>query len=214
MNEATQTLDNLNPVDESILYVSPEDIILEEQIGSGQSGRVFKGILKTLVSGIKMQRTISIKEIRIKYTDTLFDVNNRIKDETIRFKNIIHRNVILPLGICEIEHKSTLVLMEYAGGGDLCNFLQDSKLQISMEVFLNWALQILQGLEAIHINDLMHCDLKAKNVILSFYPRNHEQMMNVVLKISNISHFSSSGTPTHMAPESIKRIMCKCSDVK
>lgn len=140
-------------------------------------------------------------------------MNNKIKEETIRFKNVIHPNVITTIGICEKELKTTLILMEYAIGGSLYNLLQDSRIVVTKEILLNWSLQIARGLEIIHANELLHCDLKSKNILMSFYPCDQEQMMNVVLKISNISHFSSSGTPTHMAPESMKRRVTRASDV-
>jgi serine/threonine protein kinase len=103
--------------------------------------------------------------------------------------------------------------MEYAEGNCLSRFLSDLELPLPFEIFVSWSIQLAKGMDYLHSNNIIHCDLKCKNVLLNKKPVEYLDMIKLKLKIANISNYSLTGTPTHMSPETIKNTFTQKSDV-
>lgn len=59
--------------------------------------------------------------------------------------------------------------MEYAHNGDLASVIQNCQNKrkvIPEEQILDWAIQLLEGIDYIHRNRVMHRDLKGQNVFV------------------------------------------------
>ncbi len=204
-------MNQIKKLDDSNLFLNSDDLVLKEVIGLGQSSRVYKGYLKLKNSCMP----VAVKQPRMKYKETVSMVNERIYEEHLVFYKFKHRNICKCVGLCKINHDGLIhLVMEYAQGGCLYSFLDDLKFDLPIDVVLNWALQICHGMIYLHENNIIHCDLKARNILLDRHPKTKDQMLKTVLKISNISHFSLAGTATHMAPETMRNVFTKKSDVR
>jgi len=93
-------------------------------------------------------------------------VRNAIR-ESVLLLHAAHPNVVSFHGIC-INPPSVCLLMEYCERGDLRKLILDSSvdvLPISRRVQL--ALDVAQGMEALHRRDIVHRDLKTENILVT-----------------------------------------------
>ncbi|KAI3699576.1 hypothetical protein L2E82_43979 [Cichorium intybus] len=135
--------------------------------------------------------------------------------------SLIHEKLILAeLNACpEIIHcfgdsftvengvKIYNVALEYASGGDLASNLKNSGNFSSSEV-RRYTNSILKGLQFIHRNGFVHCDIKLQNILLV------SDDSNADVKIADFglakkaagelkSKYEIRGTPMYMAPETV-----------
>ena len=106
--------------------------------------------------------------------------------------------------------------MELASGGCLYRYLLgDIGQSIDMDdsMIVEWALQITEGLIYIHQFGIIHCDLKTLNILIDIPIKTIEDLKKVTLKLANVSFLNTSATPSHMAPEVMKKYICRKSDV-
>lgn len=194
--------------------LSEDKVEVGPLISYGQNGRVYKGIVLFELEKNKFAygKLVAIKETRMimKKIDT---INKMIENEDQIYARLNHQNVICRLGLCVRSNKVTLIVMEYLYGKSLFDYIHELDYDLPFDVIINWLLQIVEGMIYIHSLNLMHCDLKTKNVLMSKKPKNEEQMYTLLIKIANISHCSPMGTVTHMAPEAMQNKFSLKSDV-
>gem|GEM_PF-3100857 len=89
----------------------------------------------------------------------------RFRREARRHAKLMHPNIVTLLSLYEDEEHMALV-MEMVEGIDLKAYLKKNP-QLSLEIKLNIALDILSGLEAPHQFGMVHRDLKPANVLVS-----------------------------------------------
>lgn len=88
----------------------------------------------------------------------------KVFQEVYLLKKIKHSNVIRLLEVFE-SSKHLLMVMEYAGGGDLLRLIKrKGKLQESDAKFI--FKQIAYGLAHIHCRSVIHRDIKLDNILL------------------------------------------------
>ncbi|KAL0039658.1 hypothetical protein WJX77_004541 [Trebouxia sp. C0004] len=127
-------------------------------LGTGASGKVFKGIkngvqevaVKVLINSDEMQVQMFQEEIRL-LRSVSFD-----------------RNIVQFCGAC-LQPTDTMMILEYMAGGDLMRAVNNDTTNE-----LRWSrkggllmLDIARGLTFLHANRLIHMDLKSKNVLLN-----------------------------------------------
>ncbi|MCR5335976.1 MAG: serine/threonine protein kinase [Synergistes sp.] len=177
---------------------SGKTYVLDESIGSGGFGSVFKA---------HCEQNTNI--VAIKVLQNSFDSDESyltFQKETNQAKLLSSENVIKYMYIHdgkEFSEYPPYIIMEYTDGGTLRDLIkhQDGK-QFDIEILKNIYLQLANGMNCIS-EHLVHRDIKPEN-ILNF---------NGVLKItdfgiSKISEestktltFKNSGTPYYIAPE-------------
>ena len=116
----------------------------------------------------------------------------------------------------ERVNKVNLIMMELGQGGCLYRYLNGDigqTIDLDDSVVVNWALQMTDGLLYMHNLNIIHCDLKSRNILLDMPIKTIEDAKNVTLKLGNVSFLNSSTTPSHMAPEVMKNYICRKSDV-
>lgn len=109
------------------------------------------------------------------------------------------------------------VLMEYMAGGSLADVAEEFGGSLPEDVVRVYTKEILQGLNHLHNNGIVHCDLKCKNVLLGSSgnikladfgcAKRVKGLKNdgdLVKKKNNNSLQSVTGTPLWMAPEVLK----------
>ena len=107
-------------------------------------------------------------------------------------------------------------MMELAHGRCLYRYLDGDigqSIDLDDSVIVDWALQITDGLIYMHNLNIIHCDLKSRNILLDIPIKTIEDAKKVTLKLGNVSFLNTSTTASHMAPEVMKNYICRKSDV-
>jgi len=126
-------------------------------IGKGAFGKVTLGIHK--LTG----KQVAIKTIEKSYMKDDFS-KKKVFQEVYLLKKIRHSNVIRLLEVFE-SNKHLLMVMEYAGGGDLLKLIKrKGRLQEVDAKFI--FKQIVYGLAHIHCRSVIHRDIKLDNILL------------------------------------------------
>ena len=146
-----------------------------EQIGSGNFGQVYKGILTGLVNENSMT-TVAIKTINDEVNET--ELENIICEIKIMSSVDPHLNLVSMVAACSSEYKPNgklWLLLEYCQHGDLKDFLLKNSAKISCgtvdddlnyRCLIKWAYDIANGMEYLASKEIMHGDLAARNVLL------------------------------------------------
>eukprot|EP01119_Soliformovum_irregulare_P011133 TRINITY_DN2770_c0_g1_i3.p1 TRINITY_DN2770_c0_g1~~TRINITY_DN2770_c0_g1_i3.p1 ORF type:complete len:724 (+),score=172.55 TRINITY_DN2770_c0_g1_i3:33-2204(+) len=75
-----------------------------------------------------------------------------------------HPNVCQLLGICRNPEKPLCIVMEFLAGGSLLSLLTD--LDMSKNVILGIARDVVTGMHHLHTEGILHCDLAARNLLV------------------------------------------------
>ncbi|XP_010887033.2 mitogen-activated protein kinase kinase kinase 21 isoform X1 [Esox lucius] len=190
------------------------ELVLEEIIGVGGFGKVYRGTWK--------DQEVAVKAARHDPDADITATSDGVKQEAKLFSMLQHPNIIKLEGVC-LEEPNLCLVMEYARGGTLNRALTGRR--IPPHILVNWAVQIARGMHYLHeeaIVPIIHRDLKSSNILL------HEKIENddigrKTLKITdfglarewhNTTKMSAAGTYSWMAPEVIKSsLFSKGSDV-
>ena len=172
-----------------------QDYEIIEEIGEGAFSTVYK--VKEKSSGdfyaMKKIEYGRLKQKEKEYAD----------DEINILKKIHHPNVI-SFKHSFFEDGFLYIIMELANGGDLQNKISELKSagkHFPLNTILYYTFQIVQGLQALHNNSIIHRDIKPGNIFL---------LDNDIIKIGdfNVGTFGKHdlrqtriGTPLIMSPE-------------
>ncbi|KAM8899224.1 mitogen-activated protein kinase kinase kinase 11 [Spinachia spinachia] len=190
------------------------ELSLEEVIGVGGFGKVYRGTWRGGLVAVKAARQDPDEDISV--------TAQNVRQEARLFAMLTHPNIIALKGVCLTEPNLCLI-MEYASGGPLSRALAGRR--IPPHVLVNWAVQIARGMLYLHceaIVPVIHRDLKSNNILLA-QPIENECMEGLTLKITDFglarewhktTKMSTAGTYAWMAPEVIKSsTFSKGSDV-
>lgn len=190
------------------------DLELEEIIGVGGFGKVYRGFWRCQEVAVKAARQDPDEDISV--------TAENVRREAKLFWLLKHPNIVTLKGVC-LDEPNFCLVMEYARGGSLNRVLNGRK--IPPDVLVDWAIQIARGMNYLHCEapaTLIHRDLKSSNVLLN-EPVGHGDLYNKTLKITDFglarevyktTRMSAAGTYAWMAPEVIKSsTFSKSSDV-
>ena len=141
------------------LKITPRKIgnfILEQKLGEGTFGKVILG------THILTKEKVAIKILeknRISYQDI-----KRIETEINILKTIHHKNIIQLYSIMQTS-ESIYLIMEYAEGKELFDYIVDKK-KLDEKEACNFYQQIINGIEYLHKLNIVHRDLKPENLLL------------------------------------------------
>ncbi|XP_073340187.1 mitogen-activated protein kinase kinase kinase 10 [Pagrus major] len=196
------------------LEIDFSELLLEEVIGAGGFGKVYKGIWGREIVAVKAARQDPDEDISV--------TAESVRQEARLFWMLRHPNIIALRGVCLREPNLCLV-MEYARGGALNRALAGKK--VPPKVLVNWAVQIATGMDYLHnlaFVPIIHRDLKSSNILI-LEPPERDDLCGKILKITDFglarewhqtTKMSAAGTYAWMAPEVIKlSLFSKSSDV-
>ncbi|XP_050419644.1 mitogen-activated protein kinase kinase kinase 13 isoform X2 [Adelges cooleyi] len=157
-------------------------------LGSGAQGAVFSGKLKNEIVAVKKVREQKETDIR-------------------HLRKLNHPNIVQFRGVCT-QAPCYCIVMEYCPYGPLYNLLRDGE-EIPPVRLVSWAKQIASGMHYLHVNKIIHRDLKSPNVLIG---------RQEIVKISDFgtsrewneisTKMSFAGTVAWMAPEIIRNEPC------
>lgn len=142
-------------VGECPLEIDFSELHLEEVIGAGGFGKVYKGVWQ--------REEVAVKAARQDPDEDISATAESVRQEARLFWMLRHPNIIALRGVCLREPNLCLV-MEYARGGALNRALAGKK--VPPKVLVNWAVQIATGMDYLHNQafvPIIHRDLKSSN---------------------------------------------------
>ncbi|CDH49786.1 related to ser thr protein kinase [Lichtheimia corymbifera JMRC:FSU:9682] len=165
-------------------------------IGKGQFGSVYKAL--DLTTG----EIVAVKRLQVG-EDGMLD--EEIMKEVALLRTLSHTNVISYLGFVRSKNHINIVL-EYAENGSLMSTLKAFG-AFPEKLVASFCVKILNGLEYLHENSVVHCDLKAANILTTktgdVKLTDFGVSLNMKIK-ENTEDGAISGTPNWMAPEVIE----------
>lgn len=166
--------------------------LLVSNLGKGQFGVVFKGVL------IEDQKKVfAIKCINKSKLEGNAILNRLFQTEMNVMSKINHPNVMHLFEFMETAHNYYLVI-QYCNNGDLESYLKKMG-RLSEEEAVYFLMQIANGFQVLHKNKIMHRDVKLANLFL------HEDQVVIgdfgFAKQGVEVTRTKLGTPITMAPE-------------
>ncbi|XP_003222932.2 mitogen-activated protein kinase kinase kinase 10 [Anolis carolinensis] len=196
------------------LEISFQELELDEIIGVGGFGKVYKGLWRGEEVAVKATRQDPEEDIAV--------TAENVRQEARLFAMLQHPNIIALKAVC-LNLPHLCLVMEYARGGALNRALAGKK--VPPHVLVNWAVQIARGMNYLHneaIVPIIHRDLKSINILILERIEN-EDLSSCTLKITDFglarewhktTKMSAAGTYAWMAPEVIRHsLFSKSSDV-
>uniref|UniRef100_A0A8C7WN36 Tyrosine-protein kinase n=1 Tax=Oryzias sinensis TaxID=183150 RepID=A0A8C7WN36_9TELE len=173
--------------------ILPEELILGEEIGSGQFGLVLEGRWRETKVAVKMVREECM-------TDDEF------KEEAKVMMKLSHCKLVQLFGVCAQRSPMCLVF-EFMEKGCLTDYLLEKRGNLSQETLLGMCLDVSEGMAYLESSNFIHRDLAARNCLIS---KNNEVkvsdfgMTRYVLDDQYTSSLCSKFPVKWSAPEVIK----------
>ena len=208
-------------------HISWNELKVEEVIGAGGFGKVFRGWYRG--------HEVAVKAARRNPDEEFETTKEKVLEEGKLFWLLKNINIVGLVGVC-LEDPNLCLIMEYARGGALNKVLGGRK--ILPRVLIDWAIQIARGMNYLHQGapiSLVHRDLKSSNselqrlenggkllisniylcvsVLIAEPISKEDNLMVKTLKITDFglareinqtTKISAAGTYAWMAPEVIK----------
>ena len=172
--------------------------ILEEHIGAGAQGDVWKGhregseeplAFKKLRSDLARER--NVVDAFLKERDTLERVDS---PHVVRLRDMV------------AEGEALALVMDYVGGGDLADVIRKQG-TLAPGLVASYGAAIAAGLSAVHAASLVHRDIKPANILMDdaatpAAPRVADfGVARICDSAASTRSTNGAGTPLYMAPE-------------
>ena len=128
-----------------------------EELGSGGMGVVYKA------EDLKLKRTVALKFVVPRMLKKKEDKERFIR-EAQTAASLNHPHICTIFHIDEVDD-STFIVMEYVEGQSLKEIIGKGPLELDM--VLNFAIQITEGLEEAQEKNIVHRDIKSSNIMVT-----------------------------------------------
>jgi serine/threonine protein kinase/Tfp pilus assembly protein PilF len=169
-----------------------------EEIGRGGMGRVYKA------KDQELNINVALKMIRPAFSSNPRFIQ-RFKEETLLSRSISHENVIRIHDLGDVEDIK-FISMDYIKGHDLKELIHTSG-TLSIQTAISITRQICEGLKAAHQKDIIHLDLKPRNIMLDSEGQVYIMDFGVARYLGTLDTVQEKkliGTPAYISPEQIK----------
>ena len=179
-------------------HKSDSRYIIISEIGNGTYGNVFKAYdeeTKSIVA-LKLVRKFSSQEgLPLSFYRELSSLQE--------FQG--HPNIVQTYGVTKIpsngQDTSLYIILEYAHY-DLSYIIRSLKSGLSLSLFLNISVQIMNGLSQLHSKNYVHRDIKPSNILINNCGDVKLADFGLTRLVNNSVRFSSKVvTPGYRAPE-------------
>lgn len=185
------------------LVFSPGDMFgpryrIIEEIGRGGMGRVYKA------KDLELNITVALKMIRAAYSSNPRFIQ-RFKEETLLSRSISHENVIRIHDIGDVD-EIKFISMDYIKGQDLKELIHTSG-TLSIQAVISITRQICEGLKAAHQKNIVHLDLKPRNIMIDSDGKVYLMDFGVARSLGvqeTVQENKLIGTPAYISPEQAK----------
>lgn len=183
---------------EQIITINHVDYILDKKIGSGGSSTVF------LARGKKVDREFAIKLVKLDGDQQVVD--GYLNETKLLAKLQGNVCVVSLFDYCHLPEKNLLYMVMEKGESDLHKILQGFQTQIPLYTLLNYWHEMLQAVNYIHQNGVIHSDLKPANFLMiggRLKLIDFGIASNIALDSTSIIKFSQAGTFNYISPEAL-----------
>lgn len=173
-------------------------------VGKGAFASVYKGI------NLRTKQVVAIKQILLEPDQNVAELMGEID----LLKILKHPNIVKYHGFVKTS-TSLNVFLEFCSGGSLRQLYKRLGHGLPEQQIIQYAKAVLQGLEYLHDQGVVHRDVKAANVLI-IEETNDIKLADfgVATKVTN-QYESVVGTPNWMAPETVLggEGICTASDI-
>lgn len=176
-----------------------ENYVIEDQIGSGGMGVVYRA------QDMAMHRQVAIKVLH----SSLFG-KNKIRERFLReaklMATLTHPNIVRIHDLLE-EEQLMATVMQYIKGTNLKSYLEQQTRQLPFTAIMNLFTPILAAMEEAHKKGIIHRDLKPGNILLKKQADLYVPMLTDfgLAKVVEGTNYTVSGvllgTCMYMSPE-------------
>lgn len=152
IKEPPTTEKSIERPNENILVINNVEYEVDKKIGSGGSSTVF------LARGRKSRKECAIKLVNLDADPAV--VEGYLNETKCLAKLQGNINVVALYDYCHLPQKSILYMVMEKGDSDLHKILQTYTTHIPLYSLVNYWYQILQAVNYIHQNGVIHSDLK------------------------------------------------------
>lgn len=172
-------------------------------VGRGAFANVYKGI------NLKTNQEVAIKQIALEKDQDVMELMGEID----LLKILKHPNIVKYHGFVKTS-TSLNVFLEFCSGGSLRQLYKKRGRGIPESEVISYVRLILQGLNYLHEQGVVHRDVKAANVLITDQGEIKLADFGVATKVLS-QHHSVVGTPNWMAPETVLggEGLCTASDI-
>ncbi|CAF4016817.1 unnamed protein product, partial [Rotaria sp. Silwood1] len=149
---------------EDLLEISDQDLKLEDEIGRGAFGTVYRA------QWLSRHHTVAVKKLHLAQLDV--QAKNEFYKELLIMHSLRYPHIVTFIGACMENGKYALV-MEYMSLGSLYKILHRDKLPLDWSERLSIALQTAKSINYLHKlqPSILHRDIKSLNFLLE---KSHE----------------------------------------
>ena len=172
---------------------------IEKTLGSGAQGVIYH--VKTIATGYDL--ALKLIEISAEAKTQYNDILESIKDEFTIIKSLHHKNII---SVYDFGYDKKLdkyyYTMDYLQGKDLRDYVGTNPNSSNFPLIVY---QILEGLNYLHSNNIIHFDIKPENIFI--INKGKEPYVKILdfglseIKKHNNQNISAKGTLSYIAPE-------------
>lgn len=149
---------------------------------------------------------IAVKQIQLEGLKT--EEIAQLVHEVDLVKRLSHPNIIKYEGMVRDSPRNTLsMVLEYAQNGSLEQMLEEFG-KLNEKLVASYVIQVLEGLNYLHHNGIMHCNLKAANILMTQSGEVKLSDFGISLYLRAIEHVDKpegvSCMPNWVAPEVIE----------
>ncbi|KAF9645362.1 hypothetical protein BDM02DRAFT_3189769 [Thelephora ganbajun] len=165
-------------------------------IGRGQFGAVYRAL------NLNTGQMVAVK--RISLTGLKEEEISQLMKEVDLVKSLSHPSIVKYEGMARDEGTLSIIL-EYAENGSLGQTLKAFG-KLNERLVASYVVKILEGLHYLHQSDVVHCDLKAANILTTKTGNVKLSDFGVSLNLRAMEREMKdvAGTPNWMAPEVIE----------
>ncbi|KAF8966314.1 hypothetical protein BDZ97DRAFT_1808980 [Flammula alnicola] len=174
----------------------PTHFQLGNCIGRGQFGSVYRAL------NLNTGQMVAVKRIRLEGLKE--EEVTTLMREVDLVKSLSHPSIVKYEGMARDDDTLSIVL-EYAENGSLGQTLKAFG-KLNERLVASYVVKILEGLHYLHTSDVVHCDLKAANILTTKNGNVKLSDFGVSLNLRAMEREIKdvAGTPNWMAPEVIE----------
>jgi len=130
------------------------NIVIQEVIGSGQFGKVYKGMWLSTTP-------VALKELTN-------DIQNNFLQELEILLALRHPNCVTTYGVFQKDNISYIV-SEYAAKGSLLTLLRENPNEFTQKQLIKMSAEVAVGMNYLESQKIIHRDLSARNILVDEY---------------------------------------------
>eukprot|EP01116_Phalansterium_solitarium_P016135 TRINITY_DN367_c0_g1_i3.p1 TRINITY_DN367_c0_g1~~TRINITY_DN367_c0_g1_i3.p1 ORF type:complete len:727 (+),score=208.86 TRINITY_DN367_c0_g1_i3:721-2901(+) len=182
---------NRSPAFQAQYIIVYPEIAIESKLGSGAFGVVYKARWHATACVVK-ENLIDDEERQREF----------LKEASAMTRMHPHPNIVQLLGVCVDPQYPMAIVLEWVDAGSLDAYLHDKERDLPAKVALELCRDIAAGMQHLHAEGILHCDLSARNVLLAY--RRH----TYIAKIADfgLSHFTNLGALGTYSAESAMKL--------